>query len=303
MTPLILAIGAGLDAIFGEPKQIWSRLPHPAVLMGRLIGIADKRFNTGTHKYAKGIICLAMLSIGAVLLGYLLQAVPYVIVDVIVVAVLLAHRSLIDHVNDVAVALGRSTKDGRASVAMIVGRDTQDMDDSQIARAAIESGAENFSDGVIAPAFWFLIGGLPGFLLYKITNTADSMIGYRTNKYREFGWAAARFDDVLNWIPARLTALLIAAVSPHDISLTAIRQDAKLHRSPNAGWPEAAMAQTIGVALSGPRSYEGQMQDFPFVNPDGKRKLGITEIQAAIKTLWISWAIGIAIVLLCIFLM
>ena len=165
------------------------------------------------------------------------------------------------------------------------------MDGPAVARAAIESGAENLSDGVIAPAFWFLIGGLPAMLAYKAINTADSMIGYRTPRHAEFGWAAARFDDVLNLIPARLTALLLCIGARHWPDWRALAHDARTHRSPNAGWPEAAMARALGIALSGPRSYHGQMRNFPWVNATGKRDAGPAQIGQAVRLLWRAWGL------------
>ncbi|MFU8825172.1 adenosylcobinamide-phosphate synthase CbiB [Yoonia sp.] len=291
---MTLILGMVLDAIFGEPKWLWSRFPHPAVLMGRLIGACDLRFNAGTDRKAKGVAVLAGLVLGAGLLGLVLQAIPGRIIDILVVAVLLAQKSLADHVRAVADGLRLSLGDGKRAVAMIVGRDTRDMDKPAVARSAIESAAENLSDGVIAPAFWFLIGGLPGLLIYKIVNTADSMIGYRTPRHADFGWAAARFDDLLNLIPARLTALMIWAVTtrpdPRDIL-----QEAPLHRSPNAGWPEAAMAHGLDIALSGPRSYDGQIKDYPFVNASGKHALTPADIDAAVAVLWKTWGLMLVI--------
>jgi adenosylcobinamide-phosphate synthase len=292
-----LFLGMILDALFGEPKWLWSRLPHPAVLMGRLIGWCDQRFNAGTNRQAKGVAMLAALVIGAGLLGLTLDALPGKIIDILVIAVLLAQKSLADHVRAVADALRLSLGDGKRAVAMIVGRDTRDMDRPAVARSAIESAAENLSDGVIAPAFWFLIAGLPGILIYKIVNTADSMIGYRTARHAQFGWAAARFDDLLNLIPARLTALMIWAVTTRP-DPRGILHDAPLHRSPNAGWPEAAMAHGLDIALSGPRSYEGQRRDYPFVNASGEHDLTSADIDRAVAVLWKTWAIllGIAVI-------
>lgn len=234
-----------------------------------------------------GVLCFA-----AIALGFALQAIPTAIIDVLVIAALMAQKSLVQHVRAVADALRLSVGDGRMAVAMIVGRDTGAMDQSAVARSAIESAAENLSDGVIAPAFWFAVGGLPGLLIYKITNTADSMIGYRTPRYAEFGWAAARFDDLLNLIPARMTALLIWAVTTR-ANPRPILQDAPRHRSPNAGWPEAAMAHGLDIALSGPRSYDGQAHDFPYVNGDGTRDLTPNDIDHAVRTLWKTWALGL----------
>lgn len=294
-TALILLCALGLDALLGEPRWLWDRAPHPAVLMGRLIGWADTRFNQGRRQRLKGMLVLLALCVGAWLLGHVLAAFGPV-VEILVAAMLLAQKSLSDHVVAVAVALRKSVAEGRASVAMIVGRDTAEMDGPAIARGAIESAAENLSDGVIAPAFWFLIGGLPGLLVYKITNTADSMIGYRTERHLNFGWAAARFDDLLNLIPARLTALMMAL--PHGVlrMWPQIATEARRHRSPNAGWPEAAMARALGVALSGPRSYDGTVQDFPFVHPAGRRAASANDIEAASRALWVTWGVFCALV-------
>ncbi|PRD40099.1 UNVERIFIED_CONTAM: cobD [Trichonephila clavipes] len=172
------------------------------------------------------------------------------------------------------------------------------MDAPAVARAAIESAAENLSDGVIAPLFWYLVAGLPGLLLYKITNTADSMIGHRTPRHEAFGWAAARFDDLLNLIPARLTAFLLALAHWRPDATRIILRDAPLHRSPNAGWPEAAMAVVLGIALSGPRSYHGEMRTFPWVHPEGRRAPGPAEIEAACTALWRAWGAMLALAVL-----
>jgi adenosylcobinamide-phosphate synthase len=278
-----------LDAAFGEPKLIWHRFPHPAVLMGRAVGWADLRFNTGERLRAKGVLVMAVFAAGAMGLGQLIHLLPDGgVIEVVVAAILLAQRSLVQHVQAVAHALRLSLRDGQMVVAMIVGRDTAVLDRSGVARSAIESAAENLSDGVIAPAFWFLVAGLPGLLLYKITNTADSMIGHRTPRHEAFGWAAARFDDLLNLIPARLTALLIA-LSHGWMNPAPILRDAPLHRSPNAGWPEAAMACVLGVALAGPRSYHGEVTDFPLVYPEGRRDLGPDDIDRTVQALWRAW--------------
>ena len=283
-----------LDAVFGEPRWLWQRLPHPAVLMGHAVDWADTRFNDGVNRTAKGVIVVIGLVTAAWLLGMILAAFGW-LPQMLIAAVVLAQRSLVDHVRAVGDGLRLSLGEGRLQVGRIVSRDTKDMDASAVARSAIESGAENLSDGVIAPAFWFLILGLPGLLIYKVVNTADSMIGYRTPRHKEFGWAAARLDDVLNWIPARLTALLIALTHFGLSQWRAIRADAQLHRSPNAGWPEAAMARALDVALAGPRSYDGQMQEFPYVNPHGRTELTAAEVDACCDALWWTWAAGLAV--------
>lgn len=293
---MTIIIGMLLDALLGEPRWLWDRVPHPAVLMGRLIGWADHRFNHGDQRRLKGILVLTGLSFGALALGGLLQAIPGQWADIIILAILLAQKSLTQHVAAVGDALRLSLGDGRRCVAMIVGRDTQAMDGPAVARSAIESAAENLSDGVIAPLFWFAVAGLPGLLLYKVTNTADSMIGYQTDRHVAFGWAAARFDDLLNLIPARLTAVLIWAVTGRP-DPTTIRHEAPLHRSPNAGWPEAAMAHGLDIALSGPRHYDGVLRDYPFVNEAGEHELTPGHIDQTVQVLWKSWlaALGLAI--------
>lgn len=295
--PFILFLALILDACMGEPRVLWDRIPHPAVAMGKLIGFIDSRVNKGENRKEKGIVVMAALSIAMILLGIFLAALPFGwLIELILAAILLAQRSLADHVSAVANALRISPTNARTAVARIVGRDTAKMDAPQVSRAAIESAAENFSDGVIAPAFWFLLFGLPGLLLYKITNTADSMIGYRTPRHADFGWAAARFDDLLNYIPARLTAALILVIGQSLHARKTVYQDAPKHRSPNAGWPEAAMAVNLNVALSGPRSYEGSLQDFPFVNEHGRHDIGSAEIDQSVRLLWKVWG---ACLLIC----
>ncbi|MDZ7910009.1 MAG: adenosylcobinamide-phosphate synthase CbiB [Gemmobacter sp.] len=292
-----------LDAALGEPKWLWSRLPHPAVLMGRAVAQADRRLNHGAARRMKGVAAMAGLGLGALLLGWLIHLIPDGgLLEVLAVAILLAQRSLVDHVRAVARGLRMSLAEGRRAVAMIVGRDTAAMDEPAVARAAIESAAENLSDGVIAPLFWYLVAGLPGLLLYKITNTADSMIGHRTPRHEQFGWAAARFDDLLNLIPARLTALLLVLAHWRPDASRVILRDAPLHRSPNAGWPEAAMAVVLGISLSGRRSYNGEMKSFPWVFPEGRRHPGPVEIEAACDALWRAWGLMLALTLLMVIL-
>ena len=290
----MLALALLLDGALGEPRWLWSRLPHPAVLLGRAVGWLDGRLNRGRSKRLKGVVALVLLVAGALAAGMALRLAGPV-VEIPAAAILLAQRSLAGHVRTVADALRLSVGDGRAMVARIVSRDCRTMDRSRITRAAIESGAENLSDGVIAPAFWFLVGGLPLMLAYKAINTADSMIGYRSDRYRDFGWASARADDVANLLPARLTGLALAALTGQLRHWHAIAADARRHRSPNAGWPEAAMARAIGIALAGPRSYDGQMRDLPWVNARGRRDIGPAEIDAAVAILWRLWRALVAV--------
>lgn len=295
---LILALALVLDALMGEPAWLWQRFQHPAVLMGRLVAWFDRNLNTGSGRKAKGVFALlCLIIVGGIIGAFLSLGGP--VIEILCAAILIAQRSLIQHVAAVADGLRLSLKQGRRTVALIVSRDTTDMTPSAVARSAIESGAENLSDGIIAPAFWFLIGGLPAMLIYKCVNTADSMIGYKTDQYRDFGWAAARMDDLLNLIPARLTAMLIALPTGVLNQWSAITADARLHRSPNAGWPEAAMARAIGVALAGPRAYDGVMQDFAWVNGVGMREIGPRAIDAAVGVLWQAWALmlGLSLIL------
>ena len=286
-----------LDAIFGEPRWLFKHAPHPAVIIGRAINWLDTRLNTGKNRKLNGIFTVAILIVASIALARLIAALPIATpVEIILAAMLLAQRSLATHVCAVADALRLSLPEGRAAVAHIVSRDTSTLDETAISRAAIESAAENLSDGVIAPVFWFLIAGLPGLLIYKVINTADSMIGYKNARYADFGWASARLDDVLNWIPARLTAALIALAHLRPDVAGIIRRDAPLHRSPNAGWPEAAMAACLNVSLAGPRSYDGETRDFPLVHPQGETTLNASHIDRAVTALWRTWVLTLTIV-------
>lgn len=295
-TALTLAFALIVDALLGEPDWLWSRLPHPAVLAGRAVGWLDRGLNNGAVRRVRGAIAVLILTACAAGVGYLLTF-GGPIVEILCAAILLAQKSLVQHVAAVAKALGHSLPDARETVAMIVSRDCRDMTEAQIARSAIESAAENLSDGVVAPAFWFLVGGLPGILVYKAVNTADSMIGYRNDRYLAFGWAAARIDDVLNLIPARLTGLMIALLAGQLRQWPAIARDASQHRSPNAGWPEAAMARALDLALAGPRSYDGQLRQLAWVNGDARKGIGASDIEGAVKILRRVWALMLGLVI------
>jgi adenosylcobinamide-phosphate synthase len=295
--PMILVLAMLLDAVMGEPRWLWSRFAHPAVLMGRAVGFLDRRLNHAQGSILMGAAALLLLMSGAGFIGWALSLLGGS-AQIIIVAILLAQRSLVQHVTLVADGLRVSLGDGRRAVSMIVSRDTAAMDQSAVARSAIESGAENLSDGIIAPAFWFLVGGLPGLMVYKIVNTADSMIGYRTPQYERFGKAAAYMDDAMNLVPARLTCILIAVPARVIATLREIASDAAQHRSPNAGWPEAAMARAIGVALAGPRAYDGKMQKFPWVGGAGARIIGPKEIDASVRMLWQAWGMMLGLTIL-----
>ena len=273
----ILIVAMALDWLIGEPEILWRRAPHPVVIMGHAISFFDKRWNrrtgmTGRQRRVRGAIAIFLLTLAAAGLGVLLSF-GGVILAAITLAVMLAARSLDEHIRAVAGALDEGVVTARKAVSMIVGRDTSDLSEAEIARAAIETGAENLSDGVIAPALWFLVAGLPGLFVYKLVNTADSMIGYRNARHLAFGGAAARLDDLLNIVPARLTAMLIcvaALLRGRGIpAFRAMISDGRHHASPNAGWPEAAMAGTLDVWLAGPRRYGNRLRQARKFNESG----------------------------------
>jgi adenosylcobinamide-phosphate synthase len=272
---LVLAAALLIDGVFGEFGSLFRFVPHPVAAIGRVVAELDRRLNRATRperdRFVRGIVAVLLLGLGAILAGlavaWFCRIIGYGwVVETLLVAVLLAQRSLFDHVASVERALSvRGLEAGRDAVRHIVGRDPASLDGHGVARAAIESLAENFSDGVAAPAFWYALLGLPGLFLYKTVNTLDSMIGHRSPKYRAFGWAAARLDDVMNFVPARLSGLLLALAGlflkgarPLEAGRAMLR-DAGKHRSVNAGWPEAAMAGALGLALAGPRRYGGAM--------------------------------------------
>lgn len=290
---LALAIALALDALLGEPDPLWRRVSHPVALMGRAVDALDRALNRGRFRRAKGVAAVAGLAGGAALLGWLAASAPGVggLLSTLGAAILIAQRSLAEHVLAVAAALERSLPEGRVAVARIVGRDPETLDEAGVARAAIESAAENFSDGVAAPAFWFLVGGLPGILVYKLVNTADSMIGHRTERHRAFGWAAARLDDLLNLIPARLSGAALALASGRRAAWRAMAADARRHASPNAGWPEAAMAGALGLALAGPRVYQGVETRDPMLNAAGRRAATAADVRRATGLIWRAWAL------------
>lgn len=299
-TLVILFAALIVDRFVGDPNWLWQRVPHPVVGFGKLIDWVDMRFNLDetleSVRERCGFGAIAALLIGAVLLGSALDRLfdawggIGLVLEVVVVAVFLAQKSLADHVGAVAQGLRSGGLDGgRRAVAQIVGRDAETLDEAGVSRAAIETLAENASDGVVAPAFWYAVFGLPGLLAYKMLNTADSMIGHRTDKHRAFGRAAARIDDLANWLPARLTAPLILAsggVSAFAERWRIVVRDARLHRSPNAGWPESAMAAVTGLALGGPRVYRDDVADEPFMNDDGRKDAGPDDIDHALGVFW-----------------
>lgn len=293
----VALVALAVEWLVGYPGILQRYAGHPVQWMGKLIDWSDTSVNSpeespSTRK-AAGILTLVLLIGGTFLitstLSIILRTIPFGwIVEGILVSSLLAGKQLRTAVYDVASGLGDSLGAGRAAVAHIVGRDTTRLDDTGVAGAAVETLAENTSDGLVAPLFYLLIFGLPGIAVYKAINTADSMIGHRNVRYADFGWAAARLDDVANWIPARLTALLFVAASyvtpgaQPGRAWQAARADAPKHRSLNAGWPEAAMAGALGISLGGPREYNGQLVDLPAMG-NGRSDLDALDILSALK--------------------
>jgi adenosylcobinamide-phosphate synthase len=272
-----MLVAMAVDTLVGWPDALFARIGHPVTWLGSLIGALDARWNrasdTPAMRRMAGVVAALIVVALAASVGWLVQAtMPSDWRGVVLIGVLawplVALRSLYDHVAAVRDPLDAGDIDAaRKAVSMIVGRDRAALDEAGIGRAAIESLAENASDGVVAPLFWGALLGLPGIFGYKAINTLDSMIGHRSERHEAFGWAAARIDDVANFVPARLTGLLFAvtAPSPRDALLCMVG-DARHHRSPNAGWPEAALAGALGVRLCGPRSYHGKLADEPWLN-------------------------------------
>jgi adenosylcobinamide-phosphate synthase len=292
LLPLLAALL--LDALFGDPGWLYRHVPHPVALFGQMIAALERSLNRSARsdgvRRALGVVAVALVVGVAAGLGALAAEAPFGwLVTPVLVAVLVAQRSLWDHVAAVARVLEQNgLAAGRVAVSRIVGRDPQSLDEAGVARAAIESLAENFSDGVVAPVLWFLLLGLPGICAYKAINTLDSMIGHLSPRYRAFGWAAARLDDLANLLPARLAAALIAAaagVLPRMAGGYAARAalcDARRHRSPNAGWPEAAMAGALGLALAGPRRYGGAVVADAWMG-GGRKEADASDIRRALR--------------------
>ncbi len=295
---IALALAAMLvELCVGYPEGLLRAVGHPVVWIGSFIGWLDRRFNRDTdgldRRRAAGVVALifVLVVVGAVtfIVQCELSRVPFGLIAIgILASTLIAQRSLYRHVADVADALDQGdVVAGRMAVSRIVGRDTEPLDAAGVARAAIESLAENFSDAVVAPVVWTVIAGLPGAALYKAINTADSMIGHRTPRHLAFGSAAARLDDLVNLPASRLAALLLAgaAALSDDTSASAarraVRRDARRHRSPNAGYPEAAMAGALGLSLAGPRSYGGAQVEDAFMG-DGRRNADSADIRRAL---------------------
>jgi len=301
-----------IEAAFGYPQRFYAAIGHPVTWIGRLIGMLDGVLNREAASFftrkTAGVLALALLLAVTVTLAAIAQQLclsfgPLGLLPLAIAAsTLIAQRSLYEHVADVAEGLEREgLEGGRKAVSMIVGRNPQTLDEAGVSRAAIESLAENFSDGIVAPAFWLGVGGLPGIAAYKAINTADSMIGHRTPRHLAFGWASARLDDLVNLPASRLTALLLVASAALDRSADAagawqaVKRDAGKHRSPNAGWPEAAMAGALGLRLAGPRVYgETRIEDHWM--GDGRTEANAADIRRALalykRSCGLLWALA-----------
>ena len=293
--PFILLAALALDALIGDPR--W--LPHPVRAMGWLTGLLDNTLNRESHgegaRVAFGAVAVLLVVGASTAAGWAVAHHAAAIgwgwlAELALVAMLLAQRTMADHMVRVARALDAGVEPAREAVRHIVGRDVRALDEPGIARAAIESGAENYSDGVVAPAFWYLLLGLPGLFAYKAINTMDSMIGHRSPRHHAFGRAAARLDDAVNWLPARMAGWLIAiaavflpGAAPGQAWRTMVR-DAPKHSSPNAGWPEAAMAGALGLSLLGPRHYEGEAAADAAWLGDGRKEATADDL---LRTLWV----------------
>ena len=279
---LPLFLGWFLDLLIGDPA--W--LPHPVVGFGKMISFGEHRLNKGTHRKLKGaLMAIVLISMVFAVAYFGLSILPpfgRVGVDLILIFYCLAGTTLIREVRQVFLALDRSLDEGRKQVARIVGRDTSELSAQEVRTAALETLAENLSDGVIAPLFWFAILGIPGMLAYKMVNTLDSMIGYRTDRYRDFGCWAAHIDDIANYIPARLTALLMIVAAGKPRLTGFVWRNGRNHASPNSGYPEAALAGILNCRFGGPHYYFGQLFDKPFIGTND-RPLTTDDMRTAVQ--------------------
>jgi adenosylcobinamide-phosphate synthase len=299
---LPLLLGWVLDFVFGDPV----RLPHPIVWFGKMISFGEHRLNKGSHRMAKGAmmaICLILLVFFAVwgLKRLVPNMVLWLILDTLIVFYCLAGTTLIREVREVFLALDRSLDEGRQQVARIVGRDTSQLSAQEVRTAALETLAENLSDGVIAPLFWFALLGTPGMLAYKMVNTLDSMIGYRTERYKDFGCWAAHIDDVANYIPARLTALLMVIASGRLSLLKFVWKNGRKHASPNSGYPEAALAGILNCRFGGPHIYFGELFDKPYIG-ENDRELTTADMHTSVRINRLAEILMLALTLLSLYL-
>ena len=305
---LPLFVGWMLDIIFGDP----AKLPHPIVWFGKAITFFEHRLNKGSHRKLKGALIAIGLIVSVFIVTYLIRHYLYLlpsitgrgwgwVFDSIIIFFCLAGTTLIREVRQVFLAVDRSLEEGRKQVARIVGRDTTELSAQEVRTAALETLAENLSDGVIAPLFWLAILGLPGMMAYKMVNTLDSMIGYKTERYKDFGCWAAHIDDIANYIPARLTALLMAIASPRKGLLRFIWRNGRRHASPNSGYPEAALAGILNCRFGGPHYYFGQLFDKPYIG-ENERELTTVDMKHAVRINRIAEVLMVFLVTSCLIL-
>ena len=308
---LILLLALFIEAMVGDLRPLFRAVPHPVAAFGRLVGALDRRLNRESrserNRILRGAIVVVVLILLVATLGWAVhlfaREVPYgEVLELAVLVILIAQRGLFDHVRRVGTALREDGIDaGRAAVGHIVGRDVKGLDDHGVCRAAIESCAENFNDGVLAPVFWYALLGLPGLMMYKAVNTMDSMIGYTTPRHHAFGMAAARLDDALNFFPARISGVVIALAALFVPTANAARafkvmlSDAAKHRSLNAGWPEGAMAGALDLALGGPRSYQGEGVSDPWIG-GGRARANHRDIRRALYMFTVACLINAGLV-------
>lgn len=318
VAPLLLLLAALLiDALLGDPQILWRTIQHPVALIGGLIGWLDAKLNrehrSGLDRRLRGAAVALSLGAAAVAVGNEITVLRNTTswgwaVEAVLIWTLIAQNSLFQHVQAVAHGLEKGgLAGGRWAVGRIVGRDPQSLDEFGVARAAIESCAENFADGVVAPVFWYVLFGFPGLLLYKTVNTMDSMIGHLNERYRDFGMIAARLDDLMNLIPARLAALLLVIASVflpggHPVKAwVTMWRDHGHHRSPNSGWPEAAMAGALDLALAGPRRYPGYTADEPWIG-SGRARATIGDIHRSLFVMALACLLDAGLVILILVL-
>ena len=316
VAPLLLLLAAlVIDALIGDPPLLWRYIPHPVMVIGRIIGFLDAKLNrpqrSPLDRRLRGAGVALVLAALAVGLGWGMTELRRRTtwgwgLETVLIWVLIAQKSLFQHVAAVADGLKRGgLAGGRWAVGRIVGRDPESLDEHGVARAAIESCAENFADGVVAPVFWYIIAGFPGLLLYKTANTMDSMIGHLDERHRDFGLIAARLDDLLNLIPARLAAveLVLATLflpgGRPIMAWTVMWRDHGHHRSPNSGWPEGAMAGGLDLALAGPRRYPGYLAQEKWIG-SGRARAGIGDIHRALFVMAVACLLNFGAVILCL---
>jgi adenosylcobinamide-phosphate synthase len=311
--PTILLLALAIDAVIGDPESLYRAIPHPAVVVGRIVDWLDRALNDETDRPGLrrfwGIVAVVFLLGGALVIGWIVETVLWLVpfgwvVEAVLMSTLIAQNGLYLHVAGVAKGLeDAGLEGGREAVQHVVGRDPDTLDEPGVARAALESLAENLSDAVTAPIFWALLLGLPGILAYKVINTADSMIGHRSERHEHFGWAPARLDDLLNYLPARIAGLILCGAAALGGGNTraawdAMWRDAPKHHSPNAGWPEAAMAGGLGLALAGPRVYEGELVEDAWMGAGGRADTTAADIRRGLRLFVVACAIQAGIIAL-----